>query len=245
MPDIQSPNPATESPPADVGASHGLAGLKKMSTTAGLGSGDYAAVSPLSVIALVASALGLLVIVSEVLAALSVVGLICGILALRQISHSNGTQTGRPLAWSAVVLGLAVTGWVAGTKVVYEVHTRPHREQILQLITSLDSAAAKSDYHAAYQLFSDSFQQRVKEEDFRKVLAGGPGYGDMVGVSWNNEIVFGDVAGAGPKAAVTGGLFRFRLLPDVVRQPIDFVREDDGTWKIQDLSVMFPPPKKQ
>jgi hypothetical protein len=252
MPDIQSPNPATESP-ANAGAtSHDtehdhtsrLAALKKMSTTAGLGSGDYAAVSPVAIFALVASVLGLLVVVWEYLAALGVIGLICGIIALRQINRSNGTQTGRGLAWVAIVIGAGVTAWIAGSKILNEVRTRPHREQVLQLISSLDSACAKGDYRAAYQLFSPTFRDRVNEEEFLRTLTGNPAFGSLVGVSWNNEIVYYDVGSAGPKAAVAGGLFRFRLVSDTTRQPIEFSRDDEGKWKIQDLSMMFPPKKQ-
>jgi hypothetical protein len=241
MPDTQSPNPAaaTENTATERHPS-GLAGLKKMSTTAGLGSGDYAAVSALAVVSLVISLLGGFALINEYLVVFSLIGIVCAILAMRQISRSNGTQTGREFAWVAIVVGLGVTGWVVGTRVVYEMRTRSHKEQILQLISSLDAASAKADYRAAYLLFSKAFKARVTEDQFVKTLTGGPGFGNMTGIAWNNEIVFYDVTSTGPRGAAAGALVRFRLLTDIARQPLDFIREDDGSWRIQDMSVMFP-----
>jgi hypothetical protein len=246
MPDTQSPNPVnqTESAATERPGS-GLAGLKKMSTTAGLGSGDYAAVSAMAIVALVVSLLGGFALINEYLAAFSIAGVVCAVLALRQISRSNGTQTGREFAWVAIIIGLGVTGWVVGSRVVYEMRTRTHKDQILQLISSLDAASAKADYRAGYQLFSKAFKERVPEDQFVRTLTGGPGFGNLTGITWNNEIVFFEVTSSGPRSAVAGGLLRFRLLNEAVRQPIEFVREDDGSWRIQDMSVMFPPPRKQ
>src|SRR5207244_3210946 len=144
MPDTQSPNPQTTSDHVaderSTSSGAGLAGLKRMSMTAGLGSGDYAAVSVLAVVALVVTLLGALALVwLEAFVALSVAGVICAIVALRQISRSNGTQTGREFAWVALLVGLGVTGWVVGTHVVYEMRVKPSRDQIAQVISSFDA----------------------------------------------------------------------------------------------------------
>src|SRR4051812_42952831 len=244
MPDTQSPNPAaTTEKAATERRAGGLAGLKKMSTTAGLGSGDYAAVSALAVVSLVISLLGGFALINEYLVVFSLIGVVCALLAMRQIARSNGTQTGREFAWVALIIGLGITSWVVGTRVVYEVRTRSHKEQILQLISSFDAASAKADYRAAYQLFSKAFRERVPEDQFVRTLTGGPGFGNLTGIAWNNEIVFYDVTSAGPRGASAGTFVRFRLLTDVARQPLDFIREDDGTWRIQDMSVMFPAKK--
>jgi hypothetical protein len=87
----------------------------------------------------------------------------------------------------------------------------------------------------------------VSEDQFVKTLTGGPGFGNMTGIAWNNEIVFLDVTGEGPRGAVAGGQVRFRLLKEPASlgpSGLQLIREDDGSWKIQDISMLFPPKKQ-
>src|SRR3954451_9896103 len=74
-----------------------LAHLHKMSTTAGLGSGDYVAVNGTAVFALLVGVASALALMSEVLLILPLVAFVAGFMAWGQIRHSNGTQTGKGL----------------------------------------------------------------------------------------------------------------------------------------------------
>src|SRR5688572_26011279 len=71
-----------------------LHNLYRMSRTAGLGSGDYVAVNNTSVLALLLSLASLLSLLSPWVLVVCVAAIVCGVLALKQIRSSNGTQTG-------------------------------------------------------------------------------------------------------------------------------------------------------
>src|SRR5438105_4379840 len=85
-----------------------IAHLHKMSTTAGLGSGDYVAVNPVAVFAALVGLASTLALADNVLLFIPLVGVVLAVLALWQIAHSNGTQTGRGIAWLGMILSLAM-----------------------------------------------------------------------------------------------------------------------------------------
>jgi hypothetical protein len=241
----QSASRSTASPAGSAATDH-LQRLRKMSTTAGLGSGDYAAISPAAIAALVIGLLGILAFLTEWLLALPVIAIICGIIALRAIHRSNGTQTGTPLAWAGLVFGLGVLGVVGGGRLLTEMRNRPAKEQVVSLINQLDQACAKRDYHAAYQLFDPVFRKRVDEERFIRTFAGGEmldRYGAVEHVNWNQQILFFDAAEGAPRSAAVGGMFKFEHYPEFVQQPIEFV-EIDGKWMIRDMNSIFPRPQQ-
>jgi hypothetical protein len=229
-----------------VHSSH-LEHLTKMSTTAGLGSGDYAAISPLAVSSMVIGLLGALALLNDFLLPVPAAAMVCGIIALRQIRRSNGTQTGKALAWAGVVLGGGIFFSLVGYYVYQEMRNRPDRQAIVQVIRDFDAACAKQDYKAAYQFFSQPFRERVSEDQFVKTLSGSregvlAQLGSLEHVDWNQQIVFID-SETGPRSAVVGGLLKFQNHNEMSRQPIEFV-EVNGKWVIRDLSTIFPPPKK-
>src|SRR3954466_7577741 len=79
-----------------------LAHLHKMSTTTGLGSGDYVAVNAAAIFCVITGLASALALLDNLLLILPLACVVGGVVALRQISQSNGTQTGRGL----VLLGL-------------------------------------------------------------------------------------------------------------------------------------------
>src|SRR5436190_20115121 len=96
----QTQTDPTQTPPAAppaaaaAGDDH-LAHLHKMTTTAGLGSSDYVAVNGTAVFALLVGVASALALMSEVLLILPLVAIVAAFVALSQIRHSNGTQTGK------------------------------------------------------------------------------------------------------------------------------------------------------
>src|SRR2546423_3462881 len=83
-----------------------LARLHKMSTTAGLGTTEYVAINPMAVATIFLGAASALALMDVTLLAVPVVTIVVGIVALRQIARSGGTQTGRGLAWGGLLLAL-------------------------------------------------------------------------------------------------------------------------------------------
>src|SRR5688500_6062526 len=101
-----------------------LSHLHKMSTTAGLGSTEYVAINAPSVFALIFGLASVMAIFDNILLIIPLAGLVCAILALRQISQSNGTQTGRGLAIGGLLLSLAFGGYVVANQLTEATRTR-------------------------------------------------------------------------------------------------------------------------
>src|SRR4051794_39838641 len=99
------PNPTQSNAPGDDPLSH----LHKMSTTAGLGTTEYVAVNGMSIVALILGLASSLSLFANELLVIPVVAVILGIWALIQIKDSNGTQTGRFLAFFGMFCALLFT----------------------------------------------------------------------------------------------------------------------------------------
>ncbi|MDB5297501.1 MAG: hypothetical protein JWO31_3484 [Phycisphaerales bacterium] len=226
----------------------GIERLAKMSTTAGVGTGDYAALNNLAIIGFaVALLLGGLAFLSWLMLGIPAAALVCGVVALRQIGQSNGTQTGRFWAWGAVVISLGILGFVVGGWAVQNVKTKPDREAILAAVGAFDKAMADGDPAAAYRLTSPAFQQRVTEKqwvgtfaEFERV----PELGAVTGVSWNGvPVLFDDPVENQPPTASVTVLFKYRKGGDPGRVPVGFSKTD-GKWTIGAMPTLFRPPAK-
>src|SRR3954471_19886402 len=91
-----------------------LAGLHKMSTTAGVTNLDYVAVNQTAIAAVLLGLLSAVSFFGHLLLVIPIVGVIFAVVALRQIGNSNGTQTGRGLALLALLLCLGLGGTAIG-----------------------------------------------------------------------------------------------------------------------------------
>src|SRR4051794_24685503 len=87
-----------------------LRSLHKMSTTAGVSSSDYVAINTAAVWAAVLGFGSFFALFETVLGIVPVVAMIFGIVALRQISRSGGTESGRLWAYIGIGLALATLG---------------------------------------------------------------------------------------------------------------------------------------
>jgi hypothetical protein len=136
-----APGGAQTAPAPDIDA---LTQLKKMSTTAGLGSGDYVAISRLAVVALLAGLASVLVLIlgGGLLLLIPAAGVVCALIAFYQIRHSNGTLTGRAIAGIGLVLSLLIGGGVLASQIVAEIRYKPDRAQIAGLIRQLGQEVA-------------------------------------------------------------------------------------------------------
>lgn len=221
----------------------GLDRLKKMSTTAGLGSGDYAAINTLAVIALTAALLGgLAALLWVAMLAVPVVAAVVAVVAVRQIRDSNGTQTGRREALAALLISLGVVGYVVGGRVLNDLRTKPDREEILGVISEFDKAMAANEPGRAYQLTTPAFRTRVAEKKWRAMFAefeAVPELGAIVGVNWNNvPLAFEEGPQGGNRLAYANVLFRYRRGAEPGRLTLAFARVD-GKWLINNIEKLF------
>ena len=145
MADVQ-----TQSAPAAAGAGDDrIASLKKMSTTAGVGSQDYVSINPLAIGALLLGLISGLVVFTNVLFILPAAGVIFGIMAIRQINDSNGTQAGKTWAIVGIALSVLIGGGVLASRAAAGWATRGDQRQISELIDALGRDVAGGSYAEA------------------------------------------------------------------------------------------------
>src|SRR2546423_11097563 len=126
MPETQPQRPESQAGPvaSGNGAPDPLASLHKMSTTAGLGTTDYVAINLLAVTAAVLGAASALVVMSDYFFVIPCAAIICAIIAIRQISGSAGTQTGRGIALAGALLAIGCSA-VQGSRELIELRRNP------------------------------------------------------------------------------------------------------------------------
>lgn len=227
-----------------------LAKLHKMSTTAGLGSGDYVAVNVPAVVTLLLGIASLLSRLSNTLLILPIAGVLCGIVAIRQISRSNGTQTGRAIAIIGLLLSLGIGGTVVASQAVSWNRSREDRAAISNLITTFGNHIKTEDYDRAYQLFGEKFRSRVTVAQFKErfVFFATPQakelYGDFQSLKWNGYAQFDIETRTGETFAGSAGLMHFGKVKEPFRQPMLFRKSSTG-WVIEEMPDLFPAPNPQ
>lgn len=143
-----------------------IASLHKMSTTAGVGVGEYVAINNL---AITATLLGLgtaLVFVAWPLIMLGGAAIICGIIGLWQVRKSNGTQSGRVLAWMGILLSVLIAGGWGANEARREMALRPEEEKINQLIEQMSQFVSAGEFGKAYELTGAPFREKVSLAQF-------------------------------------------------------------------------------
>jgi hypothetical protein len=234
-----------DSPSAPAGAGSAddpLSTLHKMSTTAGLGSTDYVAVNATAIFAVImglASALTLFNVTA--LLVIPLIGIIGAIVALRQITRSNGTQAGRGLAVLALVLCVGFGGLVfARTLASHQQEVRDKKALNTQ-IDLLGKHIITGDYKAAYAMFDQRFQKRVAEADFvatMKGLRSNAVYGTLQSIDWKHLAEFMTDDTTGTRQAAVSLIIQYDKAGEV-RQTA-FFSDVDGQWLLGDIPSLFP-----
>ena len=216
-------------------ASDGLAGLKKMSTTAGLGD-DYAELDPLAVAALAMGVLSLVVILLPWMAFLPLIGLVLAAVAVDRIRKAGGTRTGLPVALIGGALCLAMTAlgvWSLGAD---SRQTSADAAAIERVAADFGEHLAAGDAASAYRLMHPTFRRSVDGVTFANVAKGfGNVHGQVAGASTSGRYQFErgerNVAETQLLLELPEGTFR-------VRRAI-FVETDNG-WRLLTLPEIFP-----
>lgn len=244
MTDLRDQQPAAA--PATDGAADPLGGLYRMSKTAGLASSDYKAVNAPAVVSLILGAMSFLASFEPILLILPIVAIVLGIVAIRQIAGSNGTQTGLPLAVLGIVLALAMGAWAATGKLREAARTQADREQLVSIVSRLGEHVSGGQYQQAYnEIFSPTFRERVGPEEFVNNWR-----------MWQSHPSLGKL-----KATRSNGLFNFEVDPTALiriaqgqmileyesRTPGDrpeiIFTYRDGQWWVEQIPALFPPPR--
>src|SRR5437667_6109780 len=136
-----------------------------MSTTAGLGSGDYVAVNGAAVFALLLGMASALIFFADYLLVIPLTCVLVAIVAWVQINTSNGTQTGKALIVLALLLAVGFGGLVSARNIIAWQTTRDDRAAIMNLIDQLGNDIKTGDFQAAYCRFSGRLDSRDPRAD--------------------------------------------------------------------------------
>jgi hypothetical protein len=237
------PTVVTASPAQSGAADDPLLRLHKMSTTAGVGSTDYVAINGTAIAAIVVGFASLLVFVNHTLLFIPLVGIICAILALRQIRDSNGTQAGGGLAIVGLLMSLGIGGWVGAAELTESSRTRADRNEIKSLIAQLGEDIKSGAFDAAYEKTGPGFKQKVSKTQFVERMTGArsnPVFGTLQRIESNDLVVF-QKASDGTETGVAAALFRFDKTNEPFRQTMNY-RKSDGQWQLDAMPDLFPPP---
>jgi hypothetical protein len=229
----------TDRPAAAASGEDHLARLHKMSTTAGVTNVDYVAVNHTAIAAVLLGLLSLISFFGYLLLVIPIVGVVFAVIALRQISASNGTQTGRGLALLGLALSVVFGGAAIGREAIAVAKVKGDESRIASTISQVGDLVRQGKYDEAYGHFDTDFKQRVTPELFKSrwqsIVEGTLGKLEIF--EWNGITpVFESAEGhkmAGTKVRtkfVNGTEDRF----DVV------LRETDGRWLISQLRGFFP-----
>ncbi len=234
----ETPTPSTE-PHLD-----NLARLHRMSRTAGLGSTEYAAVNVAAVVTAVLGAASLLALVTPFFLIIPLAGVVIGIIALRQLKLSAGTQTG----FTVAVLGLvacvvfsAYTGYKAYAAVERE---KTDKAQLTTLVDSLGQTLAAGDYQKAYAMFDARFRERVTYPQFERffVETAKPYIGSLVSMKSNGYFAIESAADdVSIRRAMGTAIVEFEKNPGGQPLRVDVVfRFAADQWQLFDLTQWFP-----
>ncbi|MEL7237548.1 MAG: DUF4190 domain-containing protein [Planctomycetota bacterium] len=243
------------SDPATSSSTDGIAGLKAMSTTAGLtapGADSYRAVNPFAVAAIVTGVLTVGGLLHPVFLALPVLGVLLAIVAVVQIQRSRGTQAGVGLACIGLALSVGLGGFLIYRQQQAQQLERQYVTEVQTYANVFGDAVTAGDMTQAYAMTSEGFRQAVPFPQFERFFTGirgsadGP-FGLLTSVETNDRVAIVRSAGAGQAEA--RGVLTFTLMKDgeeqVVKQVANLSRRPGGganggdIWQVTSFSEWF------
>ena len=220
--------------------------LYKMSTTAGLGSGDYVAINGLAIASLVLGLASAVVLGdSWVLLLVPIAGLVCAVLSLIQVSRSNGTQTGRGIAVLGLLLSLAFGGFYVARSAYEGVRQRADQQAIVDLVHGFGTDLAGGNLGAAYARCDPEFKSHVSPDLFDSTLRPmktSPVLGTFMGIDWNGILTYSTDVSTGEPLADGMVFLNYSQSPRPMRIAMGF-KKVDGRWAIDQMPSLITPPK--
>lgn len=240
MANLHEPEPTERSTGAE--SSDPFSKLHYMSRTAGAGSQEYVAVNSVAVAALLLGLGSALALVDRMLLVVPLAAIVCTVVALYQIHHSGGTQTGRLLAWIGLLLALGFMGAQVFKQVMGGVRSRSDRQAVTTLMSEFGQKLSAEDFQGAYDMLGKKFHDRVPFDQFSSVFKARfrhPAHGRVTSVR-SNELIQFEQSESGENR-VAGATAIVVLEKGEDRQPFSFSRVGEK-WQIDDLTGWFAAP---
>jgi len=236
-----------QTPPAQKPQSDDpLASLHRMSTTAGVASQEYVAINQTAIATFLLGLASISVVMANLLLVLPVVAIVCGVIALRQIANSNGTQTGKLLALLGTALAVVMMGSVIvpAVKMYYALNEEEGR--IVATADAFGEALVSKDYDRAASMVEPGFftKKKLTREAFAarwQTLSSNPFFGDLQSVLSNGRVVLEGQTAQG-RSAATLLMFRYSKSESPLRRSATLRKDASGQWKIDDLPEVFSTP---
>lgn len=218
-----------------------LSSLYRMSKTAGLATSNYKSVNVCSVVALVAGLLSAVAQFDAVLLIIPLAGLVLGIIAVKQIFGSNGTQTGFPLAALGIVLSLALGAWGATASYREASRTAADRAALTKIVNDFSAAVRENRLSDAYALTSPTFQKRVDRKQFDEFFKFYREKAPLKALDTNGLFAFDSDPQMGIAIASGQLIMSFESGTTAADRPQIIFSSRAGQWKIEGLPSFFPP----
>lgn len=220
-----------------------LAHLHKMSTTAGLGSGEYVAVNSFAVFALILGLASLLTLIENLLLIIPLACVVISVIAWRQINQSNGTQTGKGLIAVALLCALGVGGFVFAREATEGVRTRNDRFAIDRTLVEWGGKIKSGDFAGAHQMLAAPLREQLPPETFNVRMGffrQSELYGALQNATTNGLVMFDtnpETDERYAKTKLTMHLEKTSASDEVT------LRKEEGRWVITAMPNFLPPPR--
>lgn len=220
----------------------GLAGLARMSMTAGAlapGADSYRSINPFAVAAVVAGALSMGAALNPVFLLIPIAGLILGLIATVQIRQSHGTQAGQIVALLGIVLCLAIGGLVIFQRVQEKRYQAEQVQAVQALISDFGQKLSEGKPAEAYELFSPGLRERVSPQPF-VALFQNSSIGRLESAETNDRVQIIPAKSGTPDVAKGVVVFTFNNDGETTehKEIVNFVRQPDG-WKVSSFNTWF------
>lgn len=226
-----------------------IASLHKMSMTAGVAAQDYVAINNLAVITAVLGVGTAMAFIHWFFLLVGVAGIAAGIIALRQIRNSNGTQGGAGLAWIGMAMSLVIAGGVGASALRTELRMRARQAEVTAVVNEFGQKIMADQFEQAYAMCDPAFQMVFPLDQFIqtwKTQRDHPdlGGGKVLEMSGNGLVEFSEQAD-GSAVAFTTIVVRSEKWPNPWRITTGLSQAAvGGRWTIVTLKEMFRPPQK-
>lgn len=230
---------------ASPDATEALAHLKRMSGTgSAFGATEYVAINPTSIASLLLGFATLLSALANLFLFIPIVGVVCGIIAIRQIRNSNGTQSGIGLAAGGILLSLIIGGGIMAHDALAWSATQSHSRQCAQIITKFgEEIKAQHDDVIYNTMTTEMFRSNVDYGAFHGTLDSirrNSSVGSLVGFRWNGApMEFQSLGEGNGNIAMTEAVVEFSGNRESLGRQEFRLSDREGTWKIDALPHLF------